>query len=637
MRYDPPFHRSNGLIPALLVIAVLVVFPLVFEASYIRHLMILAFVFAMVAASWDLSLGYGGLFNFAHVALFAVGIYVYGILAKTYGVNPWLAILAAGPLVMIFAALVALPVLRLDGIYVILVTIAFSQLIYQIIISQSQITGGTSGMVTLPALSVDGYRFIKDGKIGYYYTGLGLLIACCAFLHLTVRSRFGRAIVALRDNKYCAISRGVAEGRTRLLTLCGSALFTGIAGAFYGSYVRVASPDIFGLGSLTLILSILLVGGTGTIWGPVLAAFAITLLSEAIADLGAWRNIITAVLIIAVMVFYPGGLWGLTQELREAGANALSALRARRRRRALKTEREDRLGAPEQMVRTRHGNVAVSDTGGDRPPILMIHGNSACKEAFMHQFAALRDGRRLIAFDLPGHGASENADPESGYNVPAYADVAEDVVRAVGIERPVVLGWSLGGYVGLELTARDPSAYAGLAITGTSPLNIVPDDFARGYDPTSHLVLAGKQYFTAVEQDRFAESATAPLSEESAFLHSNINRTDGRTRYYMITKLSVVDWPRQMRMLHSGSIPFAILNGADDPFLDHAYIASLPYGDIWTGSPHDIPEGAHAPFFNRPQRFNTAFRRFLAEAADSSSRVPRAPSPETASGDIPPT
>ncbi|MEO1613875.1 MAG: branched-chain amino acid ABC transporter permease, partial [Pseudomonadota bacterium] len=323
MRYDPPFHRSNGLIPGLIALAALLIFPLIFEASYYRHLMILAFVFGIVAASWDLSLGYGGLFNFAHVALFAVGIYAYGILAKTLGVNPWLAVLLAGPIAMVFAAAVALPVLRLDGIYVILVTIAFSQLIFQIVISQSDVTGGTSGMVTLPALSVDGYRFVKDGRIGYYYTGLALLVAALIFLNQVVRSHLGRAIVAMRDAKYYAISRGAPEGGTRLATLCASALFTGIAGGFYGSYVRVASPDIFGLGPLTLVLSILLVGGAGTIWGPVVAAFAITLLSEAMADYGPWREIAMAGLIILVMVFYPGGLWGLIQEGREAAAVAL--------------------------------------------------------------------------------------------------------------------------------------------------------------------------------------------------------------------------------------------------------------------------------------------------------------------------
>ncbi|MEM9012435.1 MAG: alpha/beta fold hydrolase [Pseudomonadota bacterium] len=616
MRYDPPFHRTNGLIPALIAVAALAAFPLVFEASYLRHMMILAFVFAIVAASWDFSLGYGGLFNFAHVALFAVGIYTYGILAKTLGVNPWLAVLAAGPVAMLFAAVMALPVLRLDGIYVILVTLAFSQLLFQIVISQSDVTGGTSGMVTLPALSVDGYRFTKDGRIGYFYTGLALLVLAVAFLWRLTRSRFGRAVIAMRDAKYYAISRGAPEGGTRLVTLCASALLTGIAGGFYASYVRVASPDIFGLGPLTLILSILLVGGAGTIWGPVVAAFAITFLSEAIADLGFWREIAMATLIIVVMVFYPGGLWALIQEGREAAAVALSAWRARRRRAQGRRAREARLDATERMVETRHGPVAVVAAGPDEgetegPPILMIHGNSACKEAFLHQFAAFRGRRRLIAFDLPGHGASPNADPERSYNIPAYADIAEDVLKAEGAAAPVILGWSLGGYVALELTARDPEAYTGLAITGTSPLNVVPEDFARGYDASSHVVLAGKQFLTGAERRRFAGSATAPLSAESAFMHENIDRTDGRTRYYMLTKLAVVDWPRQMRMLRDGTIPFAILNGDNDPFLNHNYIAGLSYGAIWTGAPLDIPNGRHAPFFNKHADFNEALREFL--------------------------
>lgn len=614
MRYDPPFHKSNGLVPALVVLAGLMVLPWIFDASYARHLMVLVFVFGVVAASWDLSLGYGGLFNFAHVALFAVGIYTYAILAKTLGVNPWIAMLAAGPVAVLVAVLISLPVLRLDGIYVILVTIAFSQLVYQIIISQSAITGGTSGMVTLPALSIGDYRFTKDGRIGYYYAALGLLIAACAFLYATTRSKWGRAIVALRDAKYAAISRGVPEARTRAITLAASGLFTGIAGGFYASYVRVASPDIFGLGSLTLILSILLVGGIGTIWGPVAASFVIVLLSEAMADFGPWRDIFIAMLIILVMVLYPGGVWGVIQEIREAATTWRSEFRARLRRAKGKSAREALLDAPEKMVTTRHGQIAVTDTGGDNPVILAIHGNSACKEAYTKLFAAFRNSHRLIAFDLPGHGVSGNADPETVYNVTAYADVAEDVLKDAGVRNATVLGWSLGGYVGLELTARNPDEFTGLCITGTSPLNIVPEDFARGYDASSHLVLAGKQYFTRAEQHAYASSATAPLSNESAFMHRNISRTDGRTRYYMITKLGVVDWPRQMRMLREGLIPFAILNGSNDPFLDHEYIAKLDYGKIWTGGPRDIADGQHAPFFNKPEDFNASFREFLAWA-----------------------
>ena len=273
------------------------------------------------------------------------------------------------------------------------------------------------------------------------------------------------------------------------------------------------------------------------------------------------------------------------------------------------------MGSPEKFINTTAGKIAVSDTSepenADGPPILMIHGNSACKEAFHNQFKYFKEKHRLVAFDLPGHGMSDNGDPEDDYNVPAYADVASQILAELDVKKPIVLGWSLGGYVALELTARDPERYSGLAITGTSPLNIVPDDFAKGYDAASHLVLAGKQYFTSEESRHFAESATAPYSDESTFMHRNINRTDGRTRFYMITKLSVVNWPRQMRMLREGLIPFSIMNGSNDPFLNHKYIAELPYGDIWTGKPNDIQEGAHAPFFNKPELFNGQLEKFI--------------------------
>ena len=145
MRYNPSFFRSSGLIPVLVALAVLALLPLVSSNMYLRHLLVLSFVFGVVASSWDLSLGFGGLFNFAHVALFTVGIYTYGLIGLTLGLSPWLGILMGGVAAGLIAALITLPILRLSGIYIVLVTIAASQVLYQIVISQSNITGGTIG------------------------------------------------------------------------------------------------------------------------------------------------------------------------------------------------------------------------------------------------------------------------------------------------------------------------------------------------------------------------------------------------------------------------------------------------------------------------------------------------------------
>jgi pimeloyl-ACP methyl ester carboxylesterase/disulfide bond formation protein DsbB len=407
----------------------------------------------------------------------------------------------------------------------------------------------------------------------------------------------------------------VSEARTRLATLAASALFAGVAGAFYGSYVRVASPDAFGVGQLTLMLSIVLAGGIGTLWGPVAGAFVITLLSEAIANYGSWRTIAIALIIIAVLIFYPGGFFAAIQELRDYADQARTTILARWRRARGRAGRERMLGARETMIATRYGGVAVADTGGEGRPILFIHGNSACKEAFRNQFADFARDHRVIAFDLPGHGVSDNMDPEAAYNAPAYAEIAEAVLDELGVAAPAVFGWSLGGYVALELAARGNVAVAALAIAGTSPLNVVPDDFAAGYNPDSHLVLAGKRYYSPQEARNFAGSATAPYSSDSAYMHKSFARTDGRARLFMMSRDGVTDWPRQMRMLREGKIPFAILIGSDDPFLNHAYIRDLPYGAIWSGKPYDIAEGKHAPFFNKAERFNEALRAFLRDAA----------------------
>ncbi|OIQ39824.1 MAG: hypothetical protein BM560_15090 [Roseobacter sp. MedPE-SWde] len=440
-----PFEKTNNVVLLAVIMtfagatinenAILLVLPLLVTETYARHILILIFVFGILAFNWDISLGLGGIFNFAHLGFLAIGLYTYAILSKVLGLDPWLAMLAAPIPAVIFAALLAIPILRLEEVYVILVTIAATQLLSQVVVSQSDYTGGASGMVLLPRLEIGGYKLSKDNRMGYYYVALALLTASTVFLYKLERSAIGRAIKAMRDNKYCAISRGASEARMRLTTLVLSAIFPALVGAYYGAYLRVASPDVFGLGFLTLTLSVLLLGGAATIWGSLIAAFVVVGLNQTMADLGAWRNIVIALTIILVVAVYPGGLFAMLQEIWNLADRVKTSAIARYRRRFDAKRRARVMQTSDSLIETRHGLVSVCDTNGDGQAIIFVHGNSSCKEVFHHQFTAYRGQFRCVAFDLPGHGVSPNADPDTSYNITAYAEVVADLVERLRLER----------------------------------------------------------------------------------------------------------------------------------------------------------------------------------------------------------
>lgn len=311
--------NKRSLIGIVALFATLAVVPLFVTDSYLRHLFIIAFVYAIVASNWNLSLGHCGIFNFGHLTFFGIGVYTAAVATKTLGISPWIAMLLGGGTAALSALLMAAPVARLKGIYVVLVTFAFNQLVLQLVLSQSQITGGAEGMVRLPFLEIGSYSLLKDFKFGYYYVGLALLGLSCVFLALVTASPFGKSLKAVRDAEDYAAARGISVARQRILALALSAVFTGIAGGFYAIYLRVASPEVFGFGTLSLALSMVLIGGANTVFGPVLAALVLTFATEAMAGMQGFedaRYIVIAVAMILVLRLAPGGLVELLGRLR---------------------------------------------------------------------------------------------------------------------------------------------------------------------------------------------------------------------------------------------------------------------------------------------------------------------------------
>lgn len=295
--------------------AALLALPLLSGDSYLRHISIVAILYAVIVSSWNLTLGYAGVFNFGHMAFFALGAYATGILSNTLGVSPWLGIPAGIVVAVLASILVCLPVLRLKGIYVVLVTFAFGQLCYQVVLNQRDITGGTFGIVSIPPLTIGGFSFADHVNLGYYYFSLLMLMLSTAWIAWLVKSDFGRTVMALRDNEAYAVSRGVALAKVRLLTFMASAVFPGAVGGLYALYVRSASPDLFGFSLITLGLSMLLMGGIGTLWGPIVGAAVLTIVSEAMAQLGPGRYLVIAAMIVIVLRFFPTGLVGVGDEV----------------------------------------------------------------------------------------------------------------------------------------------------------------------------------------------------------------------------------------------------------------------------------------------------------------------------------
>ncbi len=321
-------------------IAVFLAIPHVVTDKLLMHLAILGMLYAIVASNWDLTLGYAGVFNFAHLAFFGIGAYTSGILAVKLGISPWLGIPCGALTAALASVLVSIPAIRLRGIYVALLTFACSQLVLLLLLSQPLITGGQQGLTGVPQLQIGDFRF-RESRFAHFYLVGFLLLCSTIFLRRLVTSDFGLSLIALRDFEEYAVARGIPLARQRLLAFVLSSIFPGLAGGVYAHFLIVASPDIFGFSLTTLLLSMVLVGGVATIYGPVIVGVVMTYVSELMAS-SAWmsdvfgisrgpvRFMFVAVLIVLTMRFFPEGVWGLVKRFSARAREARKAVAEKR-------------------------------------------------------------------------------------------------------------------------------------------------------------------------------------------------------------------------------------------------------------------------------------------------------------------
>jgi len=301
-------------------LAVLVLLPIVITDRYIQHIMVLAGIYVLLAVSWNFLAGFAGQLNLGHAAFFGIGAYASALISMHLHISPWLGLILGGLVASLFGGLLGIPAFRLSGPFLAITTIGFSEITRMIAMNWVGLTRGSLGLYGIPPLTA--IRLGEDRAIEFvteasaYYVILALIFVIVYFVRKLHHSEFGISVESLREDERGAESIGINTSHYKLAVFMISAFIAGLAGAFYAHYVRLISPNMLSLGITFSIITMVMVGGLGTLVGPIVGAAVLTFLSEGLRfvedainlDI---RMIIYGIILTLVILFMREGLVGV--------------------------------------------------------------------------------------------------------------------------------------------------------------------------------------------------------------------------------------------------------------------------------------------------------------------------------------
>jgi branched-chain amino acid transport system permease protein len=274
--------------------------PWLITTPYWRGILVLCAMNVMLALSLNLVLGYTGQLNLGQSAFFAIGAYVSTILIKTYGWNFWLAALAAIVAAGLVGVALAAFAVRLRGHYLAIASLGFAVITYQVLINWEDVTEGVRGIYgILPPVS---------DTVGLFYLVAGIAFLIYFLLDNLVRSPVGDTLRAIREDEISAASLGVHSAVWKAFAFGLGAAIAGLAGVFYPGFVGTLVPDAFGIIESFTMMAMVIVGGAGTMIGPVIGAVLLTFLPELLRGVGELRLMIYGLALTLVVLFMPGGI-----------------------------------------------------------------------------------------------------------------------------------------------------------------------------------------------------------------------------------------------------------------------------------------------------------------------------------------
>jgi branched-chain amino acid transport system permease protein len=305
--------RKVAISAALVVLAALV--PYVFSGEYTIGVLITMLIIVTLNASWNFLLGFAGVWNFGQLAMYAVGGYGAGLLIIHTGMSPWLGLLAGGVIGTALATIIAFPTLRLYGIYTSLLTFAAAEVVRLLIEGDgSGFTGGSFGLPSVQGLfttlSPEG-----QGRAWYWLT-LAVAVVTVTGYAVIVKSTFGLGLRMMRDSLPYGSGRGISALRSRVFAFMISGFSAGVAGALYTVYNGSISPDAMGLTPMSIYVTMIVVGGLGTISGPIIGTVLLTGVQQALIDHPGTQLTVFGAILLVIVVFLPRGVVAGAKQVR---------------------------------------------------------------------------------------------------------------------------------------------------------------------------------------------------------------------------------------------------------------------------------------------------------------------------------
>jgi branched-chain amino acid transport system permease protein len=312
----------------LALMALAAVLPLFVRDQYVLHIAIMVLFFAVLASSLNLVVGYVGEFSLGHTAFLGTGAYTAAILATQHGWPLWATIPMAGLLAALVGVVIGALTLRLQGPFFVIVTLSFAEVLRLIADNWIGLTNGPMGIAGVPQPEWLAQASNLAAKQFYYGIAWVLLALTLYLSYRFVYSNAGRAAVAVRENRYVAQSIGIRPLNYTMLALVLGALLSGMAGGFYAHYISFVGPEVFRFAFMVSMIIMVLIGGKGTLVGPLIGALLVTFLEEYLREAKELRLSIFGLAVIAIVLFLPRGLMGFITQRREARGTTPSAATA---------------------------------------------------------------------------------------------------------------------------------------------------------------------------------------------------------------------------------------------------------------------------------------------------------------------